>query len=46
MESASTRRAAVDTEELETKVKDMYRHVAEQPEASTTSRWDGRWPSD
>jgi arsenite methyltransferase len=31
MESASTRRAAVDTEELETKVKDMYRHVAEEP---------------
>jgi arsenite methyltransferase len=24
--------AAVDTQELETKVKDMYRHVAEQPE--------------
>src|SRR5262249_11798770 len=26
------RRATVDTRELETKVKDMYRHVAEQPE--------------
>ena len=25
--------ATVDTRELETKVKDMYRHVAEQPEA-------------
>jgi arsenite methyltransferase len=25
-------RATVDTQELETKVKDMYRHVAEQPE--------------
>ena len=24
--------AAVDTRELETKVKDMYRHVAEQPQ--------------
>jgi arsenite methyltransferase len=25
--------ATVDTRELESKVKDMYRHVAEQPEA-------------
>ena len=25
-------KAAVDTRELETKVKDMYRHVAEQPQ--------------
>jgi hypothetical protein len=31
--------ATVDTRELETKVKDMYRHVAEQPEGKYRLRW-------
>ncbi len=29
----------VDTVELETKVKEMYRHVAQRPAATTTSSW-------
>ena len=37
--------ATVDVRELETKVKDMYRHVAKSRMASTTSSWAGPSPS-
>ena len=37
--------STVDTEELDDKVRQIYRQVAEHPRAASTSRWAGRWPS-
>ena len=36
---------AVDTQELEAKVKTMYRHVAEEPQGDYHFELAARWPS-
>ena len=37
--------ATVDAIELETQVKDLYRHVAEQPHGAYHFETGGRWPN-